>query len=136
MHGHSWMQATKSPLFRINGPLHTTELPHRSLVHCKSFMVEHFYLRSIDLDLRWEYPPAVCGKHTDVISLRKSKTWCMTSYRAFEKLQKLFPDQEQTPHGIRMRMANFFFDRPIEQITDEYEKMLEIESAGVSFFCT
>lgn len=34
-----------------------------------------------------------------------------------------------------MRMANFFFDRPIEEILDEYEKMLEIENAGVSFIC-
>lgn len=82
---------------------------------------------------RWEYPPAVCGKHTDVISLQKSKGWCMTSYRAFDKLQKLFPDQSEEPHGIRMRMANFFFDHPIEEIPDEYEKMLEIESSGVSF---
>lgn len=81
---------------------------------------------------RWEYPPAVCGKHTDVISLRKSKKWCMTSYRVFERLQKLFPDQELPHHGIRMRMANFFFDHPVEEIPDELEKMLEIEASGVS----
>ncbi|CAL1710998.1 unnamed protein product [Somion occarium] len=82
----------------------------------------------------WEYPPAVCGKHTDVISLRKSKKWCMTSYRVFERLQKLFPDQELPHHGIRMRMANFFFDHPVEEIPDELEKMLEIEASGIRGF--
>ena len=52
----------------------------------------------------------------------------MTSYRVFEKLQKVLPDRELPDHGIRMRMANFFFDKPIEETEDEYEKMLEIES--------
>ncbi|THH29895.1 hypothetical protein EUX98_g4296 [Antrodiella citrinella] len=76
----------------------------------------------------WEYPPAVCGRHTDKISILKSKKWCMTSYRIFEKLQKVLPDRELPDHGVRMRMANFFFDNPIEQSEDEYEKMLEIET--------
>ena len=31
-----------------------------------------------------------------------------------------------------MRTANFFFDKPIEQNAEEYEKMLEIEAAQVS----
>ncbi|TCD61642.1 hypothetical protein EIP91_008130 [Steccherinum ochraceum] len=74
----------------------------------------------------WEYPPAVCGRHTDKISIRKSKKWCMTSYRVFEKLQKILPDRELPDHGIRMIMSNFFFDKPIEESEDEYEKMLEI----------
>ena len=30
-----------------------------------------------------------------------------------------------------MRTANFFFDKPIEQNAEEYEKMLEIEEAQV-----
>ena len=30
-----------------------------------------------------------------------------------------------------MRTANFFFDKPIEQNAEEYEKMLEIEAAQV-----
>ena len=30
-----------------------------------------------------------------------------------------------------MRTANFFFDKPIEQTAEEYEKMLEIEDAQV-----
>ncbi|KAF8902164.1 hypothetical protein CPB85DRAFT_1470623, partial [Mucidula mucida] len=39
----------------------------------------------------WEFPPAVCGKHTDVISLHNSKRWCMTAYRVFDKLQEIMP---------------------------------------------
>ena len=31
-----------------------------------------------------------------------------------------------------MRTANFFFDKPIEQNAEEYEKMCEIEAAKVS----
>jgi hypothetical protein len=31
-----------------------------------------------------------------------------------------------------MRVANFFFDKPIEENVEEYEKMLEIEEANVS----
>lgn len=84
--------------------------------------------------LRWEWPPAVCGRHTDVISLRLSKTWCQTSYRAFQKLQEVLPADGAAGHGIRMRTANFFFDKPIEENAEEYEKMREIEAAQVS--CT
>ena len=34
-----------------------------------------------------------------------------------------------------MRTANFFFDKPIEQNAEEYEKMLEIEEAQVRISC-
>lgn len=81
----------------------------------------------------WEWPPAVCGRHTDKISLRLSKGWCMTSYRAFQKLQEVLPADGETGHGIRLRMANFFFDKPVELNEEEHEKMLEIEAAKVLF---
>jgi D-amino-acid oxidase len=55
----------------------------------------------------------------------------MTSYRAFDKLRKIIPADGSDGHGIRMRTANFFFDKPIEQNAEEYEKMLEIEEAQV-----
>jgi D-amino-acid oxidase len=62
----------------------------------------------------------------------------MTSYRAFDQLRQIIPasgddDDESgsSGHGIRMRTANFFFDKPIEQNAEEYEKMLEIEEAQV-----
>ncbi|KAJ3553514.1 hypothetical protein NM688_g3568 [Phlebia brevispora] len=79
----------------------------------------------------WEWPPAVCGRHTDIISLNLSKGWCMTSYDVLEKLQKILPVEA---HGIRMRTANFFFDRPIEENEEEYNKMREIEAAKIRGF--
>lgn len=84
-----------------------------------------------ELMYRWEWPPAVCGRHTDVVSLRLSKRWCMTSYRIFDKLRKILREDGSCGHGVRMRTANFFFDKPIEENAEEYEKMLEIEKAQV-----
>ena len=55
----------------------------------------------------------------------------MTSYRVFEKLQKTLPADTSSGHGIRMRVANFFFDKPIEENEEEYQKMCEIEEAKV-----
>lgn len=55
----------------------------------------------------------------------------MTSYRAFQKLHNYLPADGATGHGIRPRVANFFFDKPVEQNAEEYEKMLEIEAAKV-----
>ncbi|KAF9021630.1 hypothetical protein BDZ89DRAFT_1137876 [Hymenopellis radicata] len=66
----------------------------------------------------WEWPPAVCGKHTDVVSLHNSKRWCMTPYRVFDKLQKMLPPNEYLDHGVRMRMANVFFDQVLEEMPD------------------
>ncbi|EKM54691.1 uncharacterized protein PHACADRAFT_210477 [Phanerochaete carnosa HHB-10118-sp] len=82
----------------------------------------------------WEWPPAVCGRHTDLISLKLSKVWCMTSYRVFQKLQDILPADGETGHGIRMRTANFFFDKPIEENQEEYEKMVEIENVKIPGF--
>lgn len=56
----------------------------------------------------------------------------MTSYRAFQKLQETLPADREAGHGIRLRVANFFFDKPVEQNAEEYEKMLEIEAAKAS----
>ncbi|KAL0947332.1 hypothetical protein HGRIS_013451 [Hohenbuehelia grisea] len=73
----------------------------------------------------WEWPPAVCGKHTNLISLDNSKRWCMTSYRALDKLMHTLPAEE---HGVRMRAANFFFEQPLTNMPGQLEKMLEIEA--------
>lgn len=37
-------------------------------------------------------------------------------------------------HGLRMTMANFFFDRPIEEIPEEYQKMLELINLDIASF--
>ena len=63
-----------------------------------------------------------------VISLSNSKRWCMTSYRIFEKLEEMLPPTEQFDHGVRMRMANFFFDTKLEAMPDrgQLDKFEEI----------
>ncbi|KAF8877527.1 hypothetical protein BD779DRAFT_1789543 [Infundibulicybe gibba] len=71
----------------------------------------------------WEWPPAVCGKHTNLISLDNSKRWCMTTYRGLDKLMHTLPAHE---HGVRMRMANFFFEQSIHKMPGQLEKMNEI----------
>ncbi|KDQ33773.1 hypothetical protein PLEOSDRAFT_1099731 [Pleurotus ostreatus PC15] len=73
----------------------------------------------------WEWPPAVCGKHTNLISLDNSKRWCLTSYRALDKLMKTLPVEE---HGVRMRAANFFFEQSLNDMPGQLEKMNEIEA--------
>ena len=55
----------------------------------------------------------------------------MTSYRILEDLMQALPADGPSGHGVRMRVANFFFDKPIEQNAEEYEKMLEIEATQV-----
>ncbi|KIY71401.1 FAD dependent oxidoreductase [Cylindrobasidium torrendii FP15055 ss-10] len=78
----------------------------------------------------WEWPPAVCGKHTDRVSLCNSKRWCMTSYRLFDRLLEILPPDDYIDHGVRMRMSNFFFDRLLEDMPDpgQAKKFLEIAS--------
>ena len=34
----------------------------------------------------WEFPPAVCGQHTDAISLHHSKRWSMISYHIWDAI--------------------------------------------------
>ncbi|KAJ7051275.1 hypothetical protein C8F01DRAFT_1175687 [Mycena amicta] len=34
----------------------------------------------------WEFPPAVCGSHTDSVSLSHAKRWCMTAYHAWDAI--------------------------------------------------
>ena len=34
----------------------------------------------------WEWPPAVCGHHQDLVSLSRSKHWSETSYEIFTDL--------------------------------------------------
>ncbi len=94
---------------------------------------------------RWEYPPAVCGRynyclffslhslrydpgqHTDATSLALSKGWSLTSYRIFEQLSKFLP-------AVKMRTANFFFGKAIEDMPDQLNKMREIEASCIKGF--
>lgn len=80
----------------------------------------------------WEYPPAVCGQHTDAMSLHKSKRWCMIAYRIWDSIAS-DPDLAALS-GVKMRKSTFFFPRNIEEDPKQYLKMLEIERSGVRGF--
>lgn len=67
----------------------------------------------------WEWPPAVCGYHTDSESLRKSKQWSAASYERFDALAA-HPET-----GIRMMPAVFYFRHRIEEGSAEWQKMEE-----------
>ena len=69
----------------------------------------------------WEWPPAVCGYHTDPVSLERSKEWCMTSYARFHDLAQ----DERT--GVFLRDVIFFFRYPIQENPDAEAKMNELQ---------
>lgn len=80
----------------------------------------------------WEYPPAVCGQHTDAISLNNSKRWCMVAYRIWEAIAS--DPNIAALSGVQMKSSNFFFPFPIEKDSAQYLKMCEIERSGVRGF--
>ncbi|KAL8708747.1 MAG: hypothetical protein Q9220_006389 [cf. Caloplaca sp. 1 TL-2023] len=80
----------------------------------------------------WEYPPAVCGQHTDAMSLSKSKRWCMIAYNIWAAIAS--NPKLAALAGVQMRSSNFFFPFPIEESSAQYRKMQEIENSGVQGF--
>lgn len=80
----------------------------------------------------WEFPPAVCGQHTDTISLQNSKRWCMVAYHIWDAIAANKTLSEQS--GVRMKCADFFFPVPVEEDPDQKSKMLEIMESGVRGF--
>ncbi|KAK0476843.1 FAD dependent oxidoreductase [Armillaria novae-zelandiae] len=71
--------------------------------------------------------PSQIGQHTDATSLALSKGWSLTSYRIFDQLSKSLP-------AVKMRTANFFFGKAIEDMPDQLNKMLEIEASCIKGF--
>lgn len=80
----------------------------------------------------WEFPPAVCGQHTDAISLQHSKRWCMVAYRIWDAMAAS-PTLSKVS-GVRMKGADIFFPVPIEQDQAQMYKMLEIMAQGIRGF--
>ncbi|MCJ1240849.1 hypothetical protein MMC14_008853 [Varicellaria rhodocarpa] len=80
----------------------------------------------------WEYPPAVCGQHTDAVSLHRSKRWCMVAYRVWDIIAA-DPDLAALS-GVKMKKSTFFFPSPIEDDPKQLLKMREIERSGVRGF--
>src|SRR5947207_13399175 len=56
------------------------EAGHDVVVAADRFAPE---ITSVVAGALWEWPPAVCGRHRDEVSLARSKARCMTSYRTF-----------------------------------------------------
>ena len=80
----------------------------------------------------FEFPPAVCGQHTDAISLNKSKRWCMVAYKIWEAIAS--DPNRAAISGVQMKHSNFFFPRPIEEDSAQLLKMREIENSGIRGF--
>jgi D-amino-acid oxidase len=80
----------------------------------------------------WEYPPAACGQHTDAISQKHSKGWCMVAYRVWEAIAANPKLSEEA--GVRMRESSFFFPCPVEEDETQLSKMNEIMRSGVRGF--
>lgn len=68
----------------------------------------------------WEWPPAVCGYHSDQVSLERSKEWCMSSFKRFREMS------ERSIPGVHLRMVNFYFKEPLESDPVNLAKMEEV----------
>ncbi|KAF2030083.1 FAD dependent oxidoreductase [Setomelanomma holmii] len=80
----------------------------------------------------WEYPPAVCGQHSDATSLKDSNRWCMVAYYIFDAIAT---DKDLAERfGVKMRETHSFFPKPIEEDAVQVAKMLEIMNSGVKGF--
>jgi glycine/D-amino acid oxidase-like deaminating enzyme len=77
----------------------------------------------------WEYPPAVCGHHTDTISLINLKRWCMVSYCIWSAI--VGNPALSDAAGVRMKPADFFFTHKIAEDAAVQAKVQEMRSDGV-----
>jgi D-amino-acid oxidase len=68
----------------------------------------------------WEWPPAVCGHHTNLRSLARSKSWCETSYTIFGDLAA------DPATGVFIRPVTFYFREPIALNERQHAKMIEL----------
>ncbi|KAJ7064283.1 FAD dependent oxidoreductase [Mycena amicta] len=80
----------------------------------------------------WEFPPAVCGSHTDSVSLSHAKRWCMTAYHAWDAIASVPAISHAA--GVRMLPADFFFPRSVVDDKEQLSKMLDIMDSGVRGF--
>src|SRR5271170_2301091 len=80
----------------------------------------------------WEYPPAVCGQHTDAISLRHSKGW---SLQAYDIWSAIAADRVlSAASGVRMKRSDFFFRCRVEDHPGQLKKMQEIKKSRIQGF--
>jgi len=77
----------------------------------------------------WEYPPAVCGAHTDPISLQSSKRWCMESYHVYFALASF-----SKTAGVRILPSAAFFPYNVDMDPSQLGKMKEIQATSIRGF--
>jgi len=80
----------------------------------------------------WEYPPAVCGQHTDAISLRHSKGWSLQAYDIWAAIAA--DPILSTAAGVRMKRSDFFFRCRVEDHPGQFKKMQEIKKSRIRGF--
>jgi D-amino-acid oxidase len=80
----------------------------------------------------WEYPPAVCGQHTDAISLRHSKKWSLQAYDIWCAIATS-PDLSNAS-GVRLKRSDFFFRTALEDDPGQFNKMQEIKRSPIKGF--
>jgi D-amino-acid oxidase len=68
----------------------------------------------------WEWPPAVCGHHQDLVSLARSKHWAETSYEIFADLAL------DSKAGVFLRPVTYYFKRPVMDDLRQSQKMNEL----------
>lgn len=77
----------------------------------------------------WEFPPAVCGHHTDTISLINSKRWCMVSYSIWDDIAK--SSSLSAAVGVQVKPATFFTTHPVAESPSLLQKVNEMKASGV-----
>lgn len=77
----------------------------------------------------WEFPPAVCGHHTDTISLINSKRWCMISYDIWYAIAK--SPSLSAAVGVQVKPATFFTTHPVAESASLLQKVNEMRASGV-----
>ncbi|KAJ5366902.1 FAD dependent oxidoreductase [Penicillium brevicompactum] len=80
----------------------------------------------------WEFPPAVCGQHTDAISLAHSNRWCMVAYHNWDQMAAC--PSISSASGVSMKPADFFFFNSIQENPGQLAKMEKIMASGVRGF--
>ena len=80
----------------------------------------------------WEYPPAVCGQHTDAISLYHSKRWSLQAYDIWCAIAE--DPRLSAASGVKNKRSTFFFRERVEQNPGQYKKMQEIMKTRIRGF--
>src|SRR5947207_14495084 len=80
----------------------------------------------------WEYPPAVCGQHSDAISLHHSKRWSLLAYDIWAAIAA--DPKLSAAAGVRMKRSNFFFRTRVQDNPAQFQKMQEIQRSRIQGF--